>query len=68
MDLLHITGKKRSDTGSIMRLFAEDMQQIGGVDVRHRFNQGFRNYDFIPNRLNSEDFALIIGTEVPYVQ
>jgi hypothetical protein len=41
MDLLHIIGKKRSDTGSIMRLFAEDMQQIGGVDVRHRFNQGF---------------------------
>jgi uncharacterized radical SAM superfamily Fe-S cluster-containing enzyme len=33
MDLAYITGKKRSDTGGIMRLFPEDVRQIGGVGV-----------------------------------
>jgi Cu+-exporting ATPase len=32
MDLAHGTGKKRSDTGGIMRIFAEVMRQIGGAD------------------------------------
>jgi hypothetical protein len=41
MDLVHIAGKKRSDTGGITRLFSEDRRQIGGEYARHRFNQRF---------------------------
>jgi hypothetical protein len=31
MDLAHIAGEKRRDTGGIMRLFTEERRQIGGV-------------------------------------
>jgi hypothetical protein len=52
MDLAHIAGEKRSDTaasqrrvssqaGGIMRLFPEEVRQIGGEDARHRINQRF---------------------------
>ncbi|MDR1292671.1 MAG: CDP-glycerol glycerophosphotransferase family protein, partial [Clostridiales Family XIII bacterium] len=41
MDLVHIAGKKRRDTGGITRLFSEDRRQIGGEGARHRFNQCF---------------------------
>jgi hypothetical protein len=45
MDLAHIVGKKRSDTGGIARLFFEEMRQIGGEDARHRINQRFLNFN-----------------------
>ncbi|MDR1292137.1 MAG: endonuclease III [Clostridiales Family XIII bacterium] len=41
MDLTHIAGKKRSDTGGIARLFPEEMRQIGGEYARHSLNQRF---------------------------
>jgi putative ABC transport system permease protein len=44
MDLAHIAGKKRSDTGGIARLSPEDRRQIGGEDARHRFNRRFPMY------------------------
>jgi hypothetical protein len=31
MDLMHNTGKKRSNTDGILSIFAEIMQQIGGA-------------------------------------
>jgi ABC-2 type transport system ATP-binding protein len=43
MDLVHIAGKKRRDTGGITRLFPEEMRQIGGEGAWHRFNQCFPN-------------------------
>jgi hypothetical protein len=53
MDLAHIAGKKRSDTGGITRLFPEEMRQIGGEDARHRFNQRFLKY--VKNGMGSAD-------------
>ncbi|MDR1495579.1 MAG: hypothetical protein LBS67_01480 [Clostridiales Family XIII bacterium] len=41
MDLAHIAGEKRRDTGGITRLFAEERRQIGGEGARHRSNRRF---------------------------
>jgi hypothetical protein len=39
MNLAHITGEKRRDTGGITRLFTEDRRQIGGAYGDKAINQ-----------------------------
>jgi hypothetical protein len=45
MDLAHVAEKKRKDTGGIMRLFLEEMRQIGGAYGGKAINQCFPKYN-----------------------